>query len=682
MRLSHLSALAVMVALVGAMFVALQSVSAVSLLTCNTDGPTIMGVGDTCTFTPNTGNTSYGPDVAVGDPESSNEDVATVDTGTITAEAVGTATISQDAVADDPATTTGADADESRDAISLVVQVRKIAVTKIEFGSVVDLNTPATPEEAADDTFVADTDGTFTAGTDVKVRVTVSYAEGDTVSVTLSAPSTGLSLVTGDGATTETTQRQTIATAVTREANKVTLLAPIAGLFTLVTDGAPDGQYTVTATANDGTTTSSKATEDLTIGDAGNAVASASLSLGLREGYDTPADATDDKSETGSDSETGEVNLLLTITNGIGNPVNASDVDEIRIVAPFGDVSYLAGSAFTAVADNTIPGSALTKGAVIVQVASKNDVARAIDVYAIALGSVAGVATTDSVSLTFTGAADAMTIADATKTLRNVNVETDDDGDLVDDTITLLVSATDKGGNAAAPPLGLGITITGPDGVAVPSENISASQPAQGKDGKWRITVTNESGDSAATALKTGEYTLKAKTGSIEATATFTVAGAATSVSVSVDDMAPTAYGTIMATAMVTDKDGAIAADGTSVQFTSSDDKILKEVGDTAAKDTKDGSASQQFAVVGPGVALIIANVGDVSDVAVVESTAGSTDDAMPQEEASVACLSNLNGFATWSCGVESSASEIFGLVSGRGATAIHLWNGSAWVRY
>ncbi len=54
----------------------------------------------------------------------------------------------------------------------------------------------------------------------------------------------------------------------------------------------------------------------------------------------------------------------------------------------------------------------------------------------------------------------------------------------------------------------------------------------------------------------------------------------------------------------------------------------------------------------------------------------------MPEEEASVACLSNLNGFATWACGVESSASEIFGLVSGRGATALHLWNGSAWVRY
>ena len=54
----------------------------------------------------------------------------------------------------------------------------------------------------------------------------------------------------------------------------------------------------------------------------------------------------------------------------------------------------------------------------------------------------------------------------------------------------------------------------------------------------------------------------------------------------------------------------------------------------------------------------------------------------MPEEEASVACLSTLSGFSTWSCGVDSSASEIFDLLIERGKTALHLWNGSAWVRY
>ena len=54
----------------------------------------------------------------------------------------------------------------------------------------------------------------------------------------------------------------------------------------------------------------------------------------------------------------------------------------------------------------------------------------------------------------------------------------------------------------------------------------------------------------------------------------------------------------------------------------------------------------------------------------------------MPEEEASVSCLSELSGFATWSCGVSADASEIFEMVSARGVSAIHLWNGSTWVRY
>ena len=51
-------------------------------------------------------------------------------------------------------------------------------------------------------------------------------------------------------------------------------------------------------------------------------------------------------------------------------------------------------------------------------------------------------------------------------------------------------------------------------------------------------------------------------------------------------------------------------------------------------------------------------------------------------DEVSIDCLSNLTGFATWTCNVGSTASEVFALVADRGATAVHLWNGSAWVRF
>ena len=51
-------------------------------------------------------------------------------------------------------------------------------------------------------------------------------------------------------------------------------------------------------------------------------------------------------------------------------------------------------------------------------------------------------------------------------------------------------------------------------------------------------------------------------------------------------------------------------------------------------------------------------------------------------DEVSLDCLSALNGFSTWTCNVDSSASAIFGMLADRGATAVHLWNGTEWVRY
>ncbi len=51
-------------------------------------------------------------------------------------------------------------------------------------------------------------------------------------------------------------------------------------------------------------------------------------------------------------------------------------------------------------------------------------------------------------------------------------------------------------------------------------------------------------------------------------------------------------------------------------------------------------------------------------------------------DEVSLDCLSAVSGFSTWTCNVDSTASVVFDLLADRGATAIHLWNGSAWVRF
>ncbi len=446
--------------------------------------------------------------------------------------------------------------------------------------------------------------------------------------------------------------------------------------------GTPAGPYKVTAsgTANGKPLSNS---ETLTVGDAGKALGSATIALGVKG--DPDDDPTNDEPESGSDKANGgQVNVVLTSLNSLGNKARNSDVGEIRLVAPFADFRFwdATAKAWKPVEDDKIEADDSTN-TMVIEVTSEGGVARPIEIYAFVLTS-GSAALTDTLTLTFTGTQEAVEIADATETLLSVNLK-DDDEDVVTDEIKLVVTATDKAGNAVAPDTsGWTLMIADPDGTKIAESKIGREGPAWNATAKrHEITVSNESGNSAASALKTGVYTLTAKKGDIETMAKFTVAGAAASIAVSADDVAPTAYGVIVATASVEDKDGAAAADGTMVSFTSSDEKVIKKVGDTGDKETKGGTASQQFAVVGPGSALIVATTGNVSDVVVVESTAGAPE-AMPEEEeeASISCLSETSGFSTWTCDVSASASEIFGWLQGRGASAIHLNNGTAWVRY
>ena len=196
-----------------------------------------------------------------------------------------------------------------------------------------------------------------------------------------------------------------------------------------------------------------------------------------------------------------------------------------------------------------------------------------------------------------------------------------------------------------------------------------------------------------------GEYTVVVSFGEKESEVTIHVAGPAANIEASTDADGTVSIGQVIEVmATVTDADGIavqnavvdsdpnMAGDQTvaePVTFTAVGALELKTIKNSISTTvgTKDGMAKASFVVTkGSGTATIIVSAGAASTF-VSLSDAGE-EDAMPEEEASVSCLSNLAGFATWACGVESSASEIFGLVSGRGATALHLWNGSAWVRY
>ena len=190
----------------------------------------------------------------------------------------------------------------------------------------------------------------------------------------------------------------------------------------------------------------------------------------------------------------------------------------------------------------------------------------------------------------------------------------------------------------------------------------------------------------SATTAKAGEYTLVLRFKGKTYEAPFSVSGPAKTVTATSDVDGPVEIGDqVTVTAEVKDKDGIAVKNGVTVTFTAVGALELRGSKNEISLEatTMNGSAmAKYFVVKGDGVALVTVNVDDADGDRVRFNTAAPEPEAMPEEEASVACLSNLNGFATWACGVESSASEIFGLVSGRGATALHLWNGSAWVRY
>ncbi len=701
MRVSHLAAVATLVALLGAMFVAMGSVSAAD---CTANPDITLGVGDTCTITHKspdglaTSTTASSDNTAaVADPTVSSSN-ATAGMITIDGTAVGSATVTV-SILDTKGT--GDTADDTTEMVKYDVTVAGFGIKSLAVKG--------------------DNDRVVSAGPKMTVVATLRSATASESKVRLTVPTTGLSIETDSAlGTTSQSHTQTVG-----NSGGTAMLE-----FVVNTAGAPTGTYTLTFTAdNDGMfgTTSSNPiaandpenespaerttrlenskqdtqTLEITIGDPGTGLTSATLSLG-NSAEDKPYTADNEAvAETGTaPAATGDgINLVIEAFDSLGGKSNAAVVDQVIVIAPGGEVSAgtgntatvasnQSGATFTENTANDNPADNVGSRMVInVKKAGGNSAKPGmVTVYAIVSGS-GGAATTDPVTLNFSGKTSSISIGEATDTLRSVNVDGDDANDTVEpaeyDSITLAVTGADDGGIANDPGEGFNITITGPDSNRVNSNKIEAMLATAYAGGKRDLTLTGKGAPGAA--LMAGEYTVMLKKGSLEASAMFSVAGSASDVMVSANETTSDTIGDVITvTAEITDADGNPVSDGTSVQFDVSSNTGLAAIGTGhMGKDTKDGMASVKYAVVGAGHSVVSATAGGATGVIVIDSTAGMVEEeAMPEEEASVSCLSELSGFATWSCGVEADASAIFDMVTGRGVSAIHLWNGSTWVRY
>ena len=700
-----MTALAVMVALVGAMFVAMGSATAFEYGTCldnsstgNSDRVNYLTVGDSCTLThADTWTVSKDGIVELADDVSAEDG----DVPGVMAKSAGTVTV----------TNPGTDPDTN---YKFVVRAApSIAIAFSDTDNVVASGTPVTvtvttmgisadhavrltaPAPTFIDAVDKNGDGDFDTATDLNgdgdTEDTNEEAEEDEVRDSSTQFITAPEHADTDGLTTE----------------KYT------STFRVSTAGVPAGEYTITASVPKTGNIKAAAlatTKKLTVGDAGSAVATATLELGPREGQDTPKDATDDKAESGFDGASGEVNLLLTITNSLGSAANDADIQDITVIAPRGSVEFAdstkaALGELDSLENQKIPATASTNK-MLLQIKSSDGQPRTIEVHVIALGRGSS-ATSNKVTVTFTGSLDSLSAGDASSTVLAYDVvgnkknssdakdagvdgeSADDAGDADSgaakrDQITFVVDATDSNGNTLVTPP-LTVAITNPDGGVVNKGLYDVSQ-----SGDLNNNVQIDIDTPITKALDTGDYQIKFSSGAKSSSSTFTVVKqtAADGISVEADEMAPSKQGeTVTVTAMLTDENGKPVADGTAVTFTSAGrnggNDVAVRTGRSGDVGTKAGEAKATFVIVTFGPAIITATADDKSASTVLVSTAGAVEpEAMPEEEASVSCLSELSGFATWSCGVETDASEIFDMVSGRGVTAIHLWNGSTWVRY
>ena len=499
-----------------------------------------------------------------------------------------------------------------------------------------------------------------------------------------------------------------------------------------------DGTYTVSVRVrNDATAAGATAfvpgEVTIMVGEVGEAIASVEVSLGkvghsslTKKATDkdtTPAygptkptnyEACGDASTADNADDVTSVNCIaitVDVKNSLGNATNNAEVSTVHVFAALADV-YVPPTEDAA--DNSGEFTATATNGASTKFFVAKEKPGTVDVYAIAIGP-SGSATSATMTLSFTGTADSVALGDVSGPLAvdgSFAVAASDGPPVVKEadafgTAKVEVTATDASGNVATLESEVDSNFDGDtddneeSAGEIGAANVSIVNADDEEIDTIEARVTqkkNSDGDPVATAVvielastgdtEPGDYTLQVTFGDNDpVTADLVVSGVPATVEIETSASSVTVGDIITVTATVTDKDGHnVADDAGNVTFNAVGALKLVALDDTdtdmggAQEPTDDGVAEVRYVVVdGSGTATIIATIGKADAVTAVSTEAA---EAMPEEEASVACLSNLAGFSTWSCGVETSASEIFGFVSARGATAIHLWNGSAWVRY
>lgn len=256
---------------------------------------------------------------------------------------------------------------------------------------------------------------------------------------------------------------------------------------------------------------------------------------------------------------------------------------------------------------------------------------------------------------------------------------------------TLVVSATDKGGNAATVPTdrysaklsdadGKAVELTGGNAKAEVAWPLREGDDLvlSGRNPQARVTILA----GADAPLAPGEYTLELSagvgSGKLTKTQTINVSGGATGITLGAEPSGEIEAGTsVTLTAMVTDANGSPVPNGTPVSFTEGATvaNTVLVLLSPAQQLTSGGEVSVTVQAVGLGNAYVRAASDDaaaIQPITVVEPQA-------PGIEAAAASLT-IGEFNIWTGTRETSADALFRAIEG--LTRISKWDGYQWVSY
>ena len=424
-------------------------------------------------------------------------------------------------------------------------------------------------------------------------------------------------------------------------------------------------------------------------------VATVSLELGM-SALDNPLTSLNEgKAEDNTEPATGgDIWLKLTTLNSLDKPAANSDLTSLVVFGRGATLTiHRANATNTApaqLADSTVADADAIVGATTGTENSAThstaaDITHTMFVKVEAIGAnpaqvpvtayINGVQS-NTVDLIFTGSTTAISVTEAAKTLASKNGE-----------LKFTVTGLDKAGNGgtALPENTVNYRVLDADGDNVASNPSVAKAQTPTATGTNPNSVTLTVTTSDTTAAKSGTYTLEVTLGSDTKTAQtveFNVAGPPANVDLVADPMSSSTVGErIQLTATVTDEAGVNVPDGTEVTFAATEGGGAAIISGATAK-TVDGVAKGLLGVSGSGTTFVYATAGDANGTLTFVSTAVSGD-AVEEVISAANCLSSLSsGFSTWTCEGTGMASDIFGDLNSRGASAVHLWNGAAWVRY